>query len=269
MDERPGRPKPLARSVVASRHDVDAFGKLLVSEAYQRRFSGADRKAFVADGSESNWGVWGRHFSDYVPILDFIHALTYVYAAALAGQALKEGWRAYRQWAQGIWSGQVDRVIAALELRQQELGDLPRTLQDRSCRHCRHLAGLLAESAIADELPRVPQARIADYEHLRGIDGQANQPTDEGNGEILVAGQRINANARCGPSQRHPDAQPLLAESPPPPHRLPGLPIPCRLKSQSGWCALPLNRLLSGRRGDICRHSGGCNGGKFDRAVVA
>jgi hypothetical protein len=123
MDERPERPKPLARSVVASRHDVDAFGKLLVSEAYQRRFPGADRKAFVADGSESNWGVWGRHFSNYVPILDFIHALTYVYAAALAGQALKEGWRAYRQWAQEIWSGQVDRVIAALELRQQELGE--------------------------------------------------------------------------------------------------------------------------------------------------
>ena len=67
--------------------------------------------------------MWGRHFSDYVPILDFIHALTYVYAAAMAGQALKEGWRAYRQWAQWIWSGQVDHVIAALELRQQALGE--------------------------------------------------------------------------------------------------------------------------------------------------
>jgi hypothetical protein len=123
LDERPGRPKPLARSVVASRHGVETFGKLLVSEAYQRRFQGAPRKAFVADGSEANWGVWGRHFSDYVPILDFIHALTYVYAAALAGNVLQEGWRAYRCWAQWVWSGQVDRVIAALELRQQELGE--------------------------------------------------------------------------------------------------------------------------------------------------
>jgi hypothetical protein len=123
IDERPGRPRPLARSVVASRHGVETFGKLLASEAYQRRFAGAPRRAFVADGSDANWGVWRRHFSDYVPILDFIHALTYVYAAALAGQVLKEGWRAYRQWAQWIWSGQVDRVITALELRQQELGD--------------------------------------------------------------------------------------------------------------------------------------------------
>jgi hypothetical protein len=123
VDERPGRPEPLARSVVASRHGVEMFGKLLVSEAYQRRFGGASRKAFVADGSDANWGVWGRHFSDYVPILDFIHALTYVYAAALAGNALPEAWAAYRSWAQWVWSGQVDRVIAAPELRQQELGE--------------------------------------------------------------------------------------------------------------------------------------------------
>jgi hypothetical protein len=123
VDERPGRPEPLARSVVASRHEVETFGKLLVSEAYHRRFAGAPRKAFVADGSDANWGVWRRHFSDYVPILDFIHALTYVYAAAMTGRASREGWQAYREWAQCIWSGQVDRVIAALELRQRELGE--------------------------------------------------------------------------------------------------------------------------------------------------
>lgn len=123
IDERPARPKPLARSVVASRCGVDEFGKLLVSEAHQRGFGAADRKAFIADGSEANWGVWRRHFSDYEPILDFIHALTYVYAAAMAGQGAAAGWRAYRLWAQWLWSGRVDLVIAALELRQQALGE--------------------------------------------------------------------------------------------------------------------------------------------------
>lgn len=123
IDERPGRPRPLARSVVASRHGVERFSELLASEAHQRRFVAAQRKAFVADGSDANWGVWRRHFSDYEPILDFIHALTYVYAAAMAGHALKAGWGTYRAWAQWVWSGQVDRVIAALELRQQELGE--------------------------------------------------------------------------------------------------------------------------------------------------
>jgi hypothetical protein len=99
IDERSGRPQPLARSVVATRHEVETFGKLLASEAYQRRFPGALRKAFVADGADANWGVWRRHFCDYVPILDFIHALTYVYAAAMAGRALQEGWRSWpRRW---------------------------------------------------------------------------------------------------------------------------------------------------------------------------
>lgn len=122
IDERPGRPTPLARSVVASRRTVEEFGPLLASEAHQRRFAAAARKSFVADGSETNWGVWRKYFFDYVPILDFIHALMYIYAAAMAGRTPTEGWRAYREWAQQTWGGQVDRVITALELRQQELG---------------------------------------------------------------------------------------------------------------------------------------------------
>jgi hypothetical protein len=122
IDERAGRPQPVARSVVASRRGIDAFGKLLASEAHGRGFAAAERKAYVADGAEANWGVWRRDFSDYVPILDFIHALTYVYAAAMAGQGAAAGWRAYRLWAQWLWGGEVDRVIEALRLRQQAVG---------------------------------------------------------------------------------------------------------------------------------------------------
>ena len=123
VDQRAGLPQPLARSVVATRRDVAAFGKLLASEAHQRRFAGAKRKAFVADGSEGNWGVWRKHFSDYTPIVDFIHALTYVYAAAMTGRASQAGWQAYRQWSQWLWGGQVEQVIVELELRQQEFGE--------------------------------------------------------------------------------------------------------------------------------------------------
>jgi hypothetical protein len=122
VDERPARPEPVARSVVATRHGVETFGKLLAVAAHLRCFVAAARKAFVADGSEGNWGVWERYFSDYVAILDFIHALTYVYAGAMTGRDSKEGWQAYREWAQWTWSGQVDLVIAALENRQQTLG---------------------------------------------------------------------------------------------------------------------------------------------------
>jgi hypothetical protein len=76
----------------------------------------------VADGSAANWGVWRRHFSHYTPILDFVHALMYVYATAMAGRSANEGWSHYRDWAQWLWGGEVDRLLGALEQRQQELG---------------------------------------------------------------------------------------------------------------------------------------------------
>jgi hypothetical protein len=117
-----GRPETLVKSVVATSGDVEAFGPLLTNAAYERGFHAAARKAFVADGSSTNWGVWRRYFSHYTPILDFVHALMYVYAAALAGRAAKEGWSVYRDWSQWLWQGKIDRLLAALEQRQQELG---------------------------------------------------------------------------------------------------------------------------------------------------
>ena len=120
--EREGRPETLVKSVVATSGDVQAFGPLLAQAAYERGFHAAVRKAFVADGSSTNWGVWRRYFSHYTPILDFVHALMYVYAAAMAGHTANEGWSFYREWSQWLWKGEVDRLLAALEQRQHELG---------------------------------------------------------------------------------------------------------------------------------------------------
>jgi hypothetical protein len=120
--QRVGRPETLVKSVVATSGDVQAFGPLLAQAAYERGFHAAARKAFVADGSSTNWSVWRRYFSHYTPILDFVHALMYVYAAAMAGRAANEGWSFYRDWSQWLWKGEVDRLLAALEQRQQELG---------------------------------------------------------------------------------------------------------------------------------------------------
>jgi hypothetical protein len=119
---RPGKPEPVVRSVVALVGDVAEFGLRLASAAHARGFHAAPRKAFVADGAEANWGVHRRHFSHYTPIVDFVHALMYVYAGAMAGSTAREGWSAYRQWAQWLWSGQVEHIIAALTQRQQQLG---------------------------------------------------------------------------------------------------------------------------------------------------
>lgn len=121
-EDRSGRPEVLVKSVVATSGDVDAFGLLLVSAAYERGFHAAERKAFLGDGSATNWSVWRAHFSHYTPILDFVHALMYVYAAAMTGRPIEEGWFCYRDWAQWLWSGEIDRLLAAVEQRQQELG---------------------------------------------------------------------------------------------------------------------------------------------------
>jgi hypothetical protein len=66
-----------SRDVVASLGDSAAFGKLLAMRAWTLGFAAAWLKAFVADGQASNWGIWKRHFKhlEFIPILDFIHAL--------------------------------------------------------------------------------------------------------------------------------------------------------------------------------------------------
>jgi len=120
--ERAGRPTPLVRSVVATRQGVETLGTRLVAAAYARGFHAAPRKAFVADGSATNWGVHQKHFSHYTPILDFTHAICYLYAAARAGRAAALGWSEYCQWAQQLWAGNVEPLLAALAARSHELG---------------------------------------------------------------------------------------------------------------------------------------------------
>jgi hypothetical protein len=110
------------RSVVATRADVQEFGGILAQAAWERGFYEAGRRAFVADGLACNWGVWQRHFSNFTPVVDFIHALTYVFNAATAGRLFGEGCADYTQWIGQVWAGQIEPVIAALLHRQAELG---------------------------------------------------------------------------------------------------------------------------------------------------
>ena len=79
-------------------------------------------KAFLGDGAENNWTVRKRWFSDFVAILDFIHALSYVFAVAMAGRGFATGWEVYVRWIGWVWQGRVAAVIQELEQRQKELG---------------------------------------------------------------------------------------------------------------------------------------------------
>jgi hypothetical protein len=119
---RPGRPEVVVRTVVASRQDIEGFGPQLARAAWGRGFFGAARQAFVADGAAANWTVWRRWFPHFVPVVDFLHVLSYVFAAAMAGRPFAEGWPAYRGWIAALWSGDVEAVRAGLAARQAEVG---------------------------------------------------------------------------------------------------------------------------------------------------
>jgi hypothetical protein len=122
---RINQPETVSREVLASRKmSAPEFGLLMAAYAWSLGFFQAMRKGFVGDGSSANWDIWDAHFKAYgfIPILDFIHALTYIYNAAMAGRTAKEGWAIYLRWIKWVWAGRVQDVIAELQARQQELG---------------------------------------------------------------------------------------------------------------------------------------------------
>jgi len=70
------------------------------------------------------WTVFDKHFRPFkfLAVLDIIHAVTSLYAAAMADRTEAEGSPVYRQWVSWLWSGEVSQVIAALAKRQVEVG---------------------------------------------------------------------------------------------------------------------------------------------------
>jgi hypothetical protein len=122
---RPGRPKRLVRSVLASRARSEGFGPMVHQAAWERNFFGAKDRAFLGDGAAANWTIQREHFSTFVPVLDFVHALSYIFAAALAGRPQGEGAAVYRRWIRAAWSGQITAILPDLEARSEELGEPP------------------------------------------------------------------------------------------------------------------------------------------------
>lgn len=125
--KRPFSPKIQSRDVVATSQNSQAFGEQLAARAWHLGLFGAEFKAFVADGGSWLWTIWERQFGPFgfVPILDIIHAVTYLYAAAMAGRSPSDGGPVYRRWITWVWQGEVAKVIVELADRQQDLG-LPR-----------------------------------------------------------------------------------------------------------------------------------------------
>jgi len=123
-----------ARTCVATMQDCAAFGKMVAAEAYRRNFQAAERGALLGDGSAWIWNLHAKWFSSLTAIVDFVHALTYLYVTAtVLASSVTERWQWYVAWMTLLWQGRVREVIDDLEARLQCLepfsgeGKLPPT----------------------------------------------------------------------------------------------------------------------------------------------
>lgn len=126
--KRPG-PKVLVKTVVATTAAQEAFGWQVAAEVHRRSLDRAERKACVCDGSQGLWSLFALHLlaSGFIPILDFVHLLTYLYAAAGAarGKGTPTAWRLYQRWLRWAWSGEVGSLLAGLRAAAREAGEPP------------------------------------------------------------------------------------------------------------------------------------------------
>jgi len=130
------RPKRLVRTVLASMAESKEFGKQMQREAKQRQFPSATAKAFLGDGLSWNWSIWKERFSDFTPILDFIHALSYVFVAAkcLHPESPPDAWSQYLVWMKGCWQGDVNQVLDEMRVWQAKVGEAPEDAMDQDPR---------------------------------------------------------------------------------------------------------------------------------------
>jgi hypothetical protein len=127
-------PRRVLRTAISSMACSEDFGPMMQREAQRRRFYEARLRAFLGDGLPWNWTIWRLFFETFVPILDFIHAIEYLFAAALAmADNETAAWNVYLEMATRCWQGQVDEVIAELTAACQERGvDLEQRIADEN-----------------------------------------------------------------------------------------------------------------------------------------
>lgn len=120
------QPQPLVRTTVATIQNSEEFAPMVAAEAKARNFFAASRQAFVGDGQAWNWTLQKRFFPRFVAIVDFIHVLSYIHAAAKAcGGSEASIWARVLNWATACWQGRVETVIAEWEQNLEALGPGP------------------------------------------------------------------------------------------------------------------------------------------------
>lgn len=125
------RPEVLFRTCLASLCRSERFGPMMAAEADSRGFFAAERRAFLGDGLAYNWSIQKKHFSTFTPIVDFVHPVERLYAAARAIHKEDDSiWSQYVTWATEVWQGRVGEVIDELAHHSQSLGPPPKDAEE-------------------------------------------------------------------------------------------------------------------------------------------
>jgi hypothetical protein len=119
------RKRTRVRTVVASMENSETFGWHVAAEVHRRGLDQAKRKACVCDGQAYNWSIFAMHLLPlgFIPILDFVHLLAYLYDAAhaLHGSDETQGWKTYVKWLHWAWSGNVVSLVSGLRAASEKL----------------------------------------------------------------------------------------------------------------------------------------------------
>jgi hypothetical protein len=114
-DDSRRRPELLVRTYVASTCSSEEFGPMVAAEAQRRNFMNAAFGAFLGDGAAWVWKLQHHHFPTFQAIVDFLHVLGHLFAAARAAETgTEKRWALFQSWAEACWQGRVERVIGQL-----------------------------------------------------------------------------------------------------------------------------------------------------------
>ena len=105
---------------------------MVAAETMRRSFFGAQKKAALGDGSLWIWGIVSFYLVGFTPILDFLHLLVPLYAAAQAAEKGSPGkaWNLYVELVNLGWRGKATKLLDLLKKHAQRLGGPPKDCAD-------------------------------------------------------------------------------------------------------------------------------------------
>jgi hypothetical protein len=119
------------RTAVATMQGAEGFGWMVAAAALRRGFYPAERRAVVGEGGHWMGPLGEMHFPGWEQILDFLHLLVPLDAAALAADREQgsrgtfRAWRLSERMRRAVWAGQVAQVQALLREHAERLGPPP------------------------------------------------------------------------------------------------------------------------------------------------